>query len=64
MIKLSKAKYFGFTSAELEAIMKHAKEKQQEELTHEFVQECCDLIGKDIGIMLSRECCGLIMLGE
>lgn len=63
-LKIKNLAFFGFSIDELLKIRDYIEKNSLEEITPGFVQDCCDLIGKDIGLMITPQCVGMICMGE
>lgn len=63
-LKIKDLSFFGFSIDELSKIREYAEGNSLEEITPGFVSDCCDLIGKDIGLMITPRCAGMICMGE
>ncbi len=62
MWKIQDLMLYGFTKDEMSKIREHVGGNCTEEVTSGFVQECCDLIGEDISLLITPDCAGLICM--
>lgn len=64
MWKIQDLIFYGFTQDEVSKIRRHVGDRRTGEVAMGFVQECCDLIEKDISLLITPDCAGLICMGR